>query len=184
MELDEEDAFAGANAENAGQDNLRRHSNRPNKKASQSKSTTRRACNEAKVNRQGIEPQRSPTVMVVPASSKSPASSAFTDNRSPVIEEIAPSVSTHLLPTEPILSLDLDLVDDSSETQWSEVRGVRQATTIPDIGRALGRNHVVAKQPQEPYGTDPQVESLLPAAPRKLDGIGLSAGSIRILFEQ
>ncbi|KFY65037.1 hypothetical protein V497_01507 [Pseudogymnoascus sp. VKM F-4516 (FW-969)] len=228
MEMDE-DTFTGGSAEHAGQEDLQRHSNRPDKQAqkgaSQSKSSTRRACNEcrqqklrcdiiqdpftacsrcrrlalhcridtgfkrvekrkAKVNRQWIEPQRSQTIVVVPASSKSPVSSTFTDNQSSTIEETAPSVLAHMLPIEPVLSSYLDLVDDSPETQWSEICGVRQATTIPDTVRAHGRNYAVVKQRQEPYGTDSQARSFPRVAPRKLDGIELAADSIQILFEQ
>lgn len=131
-----------------------------------------------------MEPQRSETIVVVPASSKSPVSSTFTDNRAFTIEETATSVSSHILPTEPVLSLNLDLAGDTSEAQWSEIRGVRQATTIPDTVRAHGRNDAVVRQRQEPYGTHLQAQSFPRVAPRKLDGIELAASSIQILFEQ
>lgn len=89
-----------------------------------------------------------------------------------------------MLPTEPVLSLDLDLVGDTSETQWPEIRGVRQATTIPDSVRAYERIDAVLRQRQEPYGTDSQARSFPRVEPRRLDGVELAANSIQILFEQ
>jgi hypothetical protein len=121
--------------------------------------------------------------VVIPAPSKSPISSTFTDTQPFTMDETAPNVSNQMLPTEPVLSLDLDLVDDSSETQWSEIRGVRQATTIPDTIRAHGRNYSVMRR-QKPYGTDSQGQSFPKVAPRKLDGVELAANAIQPLFEQ
>ncbi|KFY08662.1 hypothetical protein V492_06019 [Pseudogymnoascus sp. VKM F-4246] len=138
---------------------------------------------KAKINRQGIEPQRSQTTAVAPATSKSPASSTFTDNQASATES-APSISTHMLPTEPVLPLNLDLVDDSSEAQWSEIRGARQATTIPDTVRSHEKSYPALRQRQEPYGTDLQGQAFPRVAPRELDGIELEANSIQVLFEQ
>lgn len=127
-----------------------------------------------------MEAQRNPVVAVIPGSSKSPMSSA--DAVSATMEEAAPTMSTQMLPTEPFLSSDMDLVDEVADSRWSEIRGARQATTVPETTSDHGRLSV--GQPTKPYGTDLQGKSFLQVAPRKLDGIELASGSVRGLFEK